>query len=195
MRSFELQKRYLEKIKSKIDDPLFETEITVQLELNIPILKISEILHNKTTAYIFFSPDYETSALSLMIEYDGVFACNELRFLDAFYPKRRSFTLFDFNTVLVKGIIMPFMLWSIEFTMSFFEGYKEMDYKEIGLVQQHRNNYLLRSVQNGFTTGLEIFDNKTFFLESNAGVKYKRFERTLDIFEQARIVRTKKIFM
>ena len=129
MRSFELQKRYLEKMKSKIDDALFETEVTVQLELNIPILRISEVLNHRMTAYIFFSKDYESSALSFMIEDNEVFSCNELRFLDAFYPKRSKFTLFDFNTVVIKGIILPFLLWSRNSSMTHFEGYKRLDYK------------------------------------------------------------------
>ena len=67
MRSIELQKRYLEKIKNKIEDQCFEIEIFENAELKIPVLKIQETLNHKKTAYIFFSVDCQNAALSLLM--------------------------------------------------------------------------------------------------------------------------------
>ena len=193
MRSIELQKRYLEKIKNKIEDQCFEIEIFENAELKIPVLKIQETLNHKKTAYIFFSVDCQNAALSLLMENDGIMSCNELRFLEAFYPKRSKFTLFDYNAVVIKGIIMPFMISSKQKHMEYKDAFKKLNSIEIELLQEHRQNYLLKTFQNGMTIGLSMIDASSIFNPNSKNIKCELFERALDIHTQAKIVRSKKI--
>lgn len=185
-----LKRRYLERIEEKIEDD----RLTVGIFFNgTYFLKITSVI-SKNSLIIVFNEEFSGFTLSYFYDFNGI-DTNTLTFAESLYPKDRPNSHYDFNTTMVKGLLIPILLNSKIRAFDTKSIFQKLTPGEFEFIQTERHGNTLKVLQNGFTFSVLLIQNSSIFEGTQNKLIYKEYTDTFDIHRMAEIVRTKKILV